>query len=182
MFHHSRTPCHHALSPAPWLTTHSACISARYVWYDQLESGQDNLVLSTCPSSRSPECWNETLHAKAISSVDLMSFLYREFVSYEKFNAAWAETARADSARDKHLAEDLLAEAVWAHDEAENVRSAVNEHLWVAEDDVYTAANLTKAAAGFQRVVSNKNCGCFCNGELVNDVAVVLPRCVRPTL
>merc|ERR1712048_1175658 len=27
------------------------------MWYDQMESGSDNLVTSTCPSKYSPWCW-----------------------------------------------------------------------------------------------------------------------------
>jgi hypothetical protein len=49
-----------------------------YVWYDQLESGEDNLVLSTCHSKRSP-CWDEKYHALAIASPDLMTFMFREW-------------------------------------------------------------------------------------------------------
>ena len=65
----------------------------------QLESGQDNLVLSTCPSVRSPDCWNETLHANAIASADVMAFLYREFTAFSKFSVAWAEIMEEESGK-----------------------------------------------------------------------------------
>ena len=65
----------------------------------KLESGQDNLVLSTCPSVRSPDCWNETLHANAIASADVMAFLYREFTAFSKFSVAWAEIMEEESGK-----------------------------------------------------------------------------------
>lgn len=48
-----------------------------YVWFDQLESGEDNLVISTCHSQRSKECWNSTEHSLVISAPDVMTFLHR---------------------------------------------------------------------------------------------------------
>ena len=135
------------------------------MWFDQLESGQDNLVLSTCPSDRSPECWNATLHAKAIASADVMTFLYREFKAFEKFNQAWAAASNGGASLDQYASVDvaqLAAQAQWAQDEAANVQRAVDKHLWVDDQHTYAAANLTIAAGGFERVVCPTIAGCSC--------------------
>ena len=63
-------------------------------WYNQLESGQDNLVLSTCASDRSPECWDPKLHELVLVSADLATFLYREFQAYALFCGKWARESR----------------------------------------------------------------------------------------
>lgn len=73
-----------------WKTDRKDNETGLYVWYNQLESGDDNLVISTCPSSYSP-CWNATIHEKAIASSDVMTFLYREFKAYANFLTSWGE-------------------------------------------------------------------------------------------
>ena len=62
-------------------------------WYNQLESGEDNLVLSTCPSDRSPECWDAALHELVIASADLATFLFREHTALASFCTRWAAAA-----------------------------------------------------------------------------------------
>ena len=116
------------------------------VWYNQLESGEDNLVLSTCPSSLSPDCWVEADDALAISAVDVMSFLYREQLAYAAFNDKWAaaETDPAAAAALRHTA------ATW-RSSARDVARATGR-LWDASSRTFVAYNVTAAASVKNRV------------------------------
>ena len=105
-------------------------------WYNQLESGQDNLPLSTCASSRSP-CWNPAFHELRLVSADLATFLYREFVAYGLFNKRWA----------KEMGDErgvYQKEYVRANEMAEKIKMAVNR--WLFDDSLgyYIALNRTE--------------------------------------
>ena len=110
-------------------------------WYNQLESGEDNLVLSTCPSDRSPECWDPALHELVIASADLATFLFREHTALASFCTRWA--AAPGTARDEKAA--LLARAAAATSAAAAISASVNEHLWSAQLGVYVALNTSTA-------------------------------------
>jgi hypothetical protein len=47
-----------------------------HVWYDQMESGADDLVYSDVASGHTPG-WTSEEHGFRISSPDIMTFLYR---------------------------------------------------------------------------------------------------------
>jgi alpha,alpha-trehalase len=97
-------------------------------WYNQLESGEDNLPLSTCASSRSFWCWNKAYHELKIVSADLSTFLYREYQAYSAFCDAWANHEESKRA--------LL--------EATKIKDALNKYLWKEEYGYYVALNTTK--------------------------------------
>ena len=59
-----------------------------YSWHDSMESGADNLVTWSCPSSRS-DCWSEASDGKSISSSDVMTQLAREHTAYAVFCEQW---------------------------------------------------------------------------------------------
>ena len=109
-------------------------------WYNQLESGQDNLPLSQCPSSRS-SCWNVTLHEMKLVSADVATFLYREYQAYSLFNQKWADEAEEDQQVRVYVKESKRAETM-----ANNIKQAMNEHLWDEELGYYVALNTSEAA------------------------------------
>ena len=109
-------------------------------WYNQLESGEDNLPLSTCASSRSFWCWNKAYHELKIVSADLSTFLYREYQAYSAFCKAWATHAIGDEARAAHFQESKRALL-----EATKIKDALNKYLWKEEYGYYVALNTTKS-------------------------------------
>lgn len=118
-----------------WETTARDPASGLHTWYDQLSSGADNLVLSTCPSHYST-CWTAA-DANTLAAPDLEAFLGREYQAYAKFLKAWAAAATAaDSAQ-------LLADAEQALQAAAAVQSAVNQHLWSDALGRYVGFNTT---------------------------------------
>ena len=125
-------------------------------WYNQLESGQDNLVLSTCASDRSPACWNPAVHELVLVSADLATFLYREFQAYSLFCGRWARAATKDDAESSHTTKYFLEEQAWAQNVASEIKAAVNEHLWDDDLGYYIALNTSAAAvqAGTTRVTA----------------------------
>lgn len=112
-------------------------------WYNQLESGEDNLVLSTCPSDRSPECWDAALHELVIASADLATFLFREHTALAAFATRWAADLPAASSPAEKAA--LLAIAAGAAADAAAIAVSANAHLWSAELGVYVALNTSSA-------------------------------------
>ena len=123
-------------------------------WYNQLESGQDNLVLSTCASDRSPECWDPNLHELVLVSADLATFLYREFEAYALFQAKWKGEALKSG--DSRAANWHYLEHTWALENAQKLKTAVNKHLWDDDLGYYIALNTSRAAikAGKTRVLA----------------------------
>ena len=107
-------------------------------WYNQLESGQDNLPLSSCASSRS-SCWNPKWHELVLVSADLGTFLYRELQSYALFLQAWGGSH---------------GERQWAKDHMASLADAMNTHLWDESLGFYTAWNTTKSDLQRHRVVN----------------------------
>ena len=62
-----------------------------FVWLSrqgQLETGADNLPVSECPSSYSPECWDAAADVDTLAGADVMTFLYRERQAYALFQHA----------------------------------------------------------------------------------------------
>eukprot|EP00946_MAST-07B_sp_MAST-7B-sp1_P002488 g2488.t1 len=123
-------------------------------WYNQLESGQDNLVLSTCASDRSPECWDPKLHELVLVSADLATFLYREFQAYTLFCGKWARESRHEE--ELELEQHYLNEQLWASDSAKEIKASLNKYLWDDDLGFYIALNTSKAAVqtGATRVVA----------------------------
>eukprot|EP01138_Halocafeteria_seosinensis_P002431 gb/GECG01002488.1/.p1 GENE.gb/GECG01002488.1/~~gb/GECG01002488.1/.p1 ORF type:complete len:419 (+),score=51.68 gb/GECG01002488.1/:1-1257(+) len=107
-----------------------------YVWYDQMESGADDLPISPIPSKHS-EGWNEQEHGLAISSTDVMVFLIREFEAFAAFCASWSNSGR--TANDKKSLEDDRANALqWASE----AKQALMEGLWDVEEREFIAYNV----------------------------------------
>lgn len=95
-----------------------------YTWHDQMESGADNLVLSTCPSPRSG-CWVDAC-ANSLAAPDVMTFLYREHLAFAKFLDEWGEDG-GDEEREK----------------AESIAKAMNDVLWNEDDGFHHAHNVS---------------------------------------
>jgi alpha,alpha-trehalase len=117
-------------------------------WYNQLESGQDNLPLSSCASNRS-SCWNATLHELVLVSADVATFLYREYQAYDLFNQKWAGEERArlhDGDGDGERLMSFTKESKRAQAMADDIKRAVNQHLWDEKSGYYIALNTSSAA------------------------------------
>ena len=113
------------------------------VWHDQLESGADDLVLSRCPSARSPECWSDA-QAFTLASVDATTLLLREHIAFARFVRAWGGP---DAERDA-AAHDARAAAL---------ARALDESLWDDARGHHVARNVSAAAAAARaRVIGAK--------------------------
>jgi alpha,alpha-trehalase len=110
-----------------WDRTRRDDATGLYVWFDQLESGEDNLVISTCHSVRSP-CWDPAIHSLVIAAPDLMTFLYREHQAYALFLKAWS----ADSNIGEEERAELADAALRSRGRADDIKKALNDHLWVS--------------------------------------------------
>ena len=126
-------------------------------WYNQLESGQDNLVLSTCASNRS-KCWDPALHEMVLVSADVATFLYREYQAYALFNGEWA--AQATETKQQQF---FLNEQKRATTKAVAIKAAVNLYLWNEERGYYIALNTSTAAinAGTTTITARTDVGWF---------------------
>jgi alpha,alpha-trehalase len=110
-------------------------------WYNQLESGQDNLVLSTCASNRS-KCWVPELHEMVLVSADVATFLYREYQAYSAFNLKWAKRFKNNTK--EHV--EYLSEVKRANQMAIAIKKSINQYLWNDELGYYIALNTSDAA------------------------------------
>lgn len=100
-----------------------------HAWHDQLETGADDLVYSTCPSAHSPECWSEA-QAYTLASPDLEVFIAREHIAYSLFLQSWAGAAwEGEAAEHRRL--------------AGRAADALNLYLWDAQVGMYQAYNLS---------------------------------------
>ena len=109
-----------------------------FTWHDQLQSGADNLVLSECPSYRSPECWNEKSDANTLASAELQTFLAREHIALSLFYEKWLETApssehqRLENQREKYAARSRNI-----------ISNNLETQLWNEEAMTYLAKNVS---------------------------------------
>jgi len=117
-------------------------VTGLYTWYDQLESGCDNLPVSLCPSKYSPECWSTTLDSNTLASSDVMTFLHRESAAYELFLQAW----KADGWT---VSESEMTEAS-ARTSA--IHDSMNTYLWNDSLGVYVAYNKSTRQPVLNRV------------------------------
>lgn len=108
-------------------------VTGLHQWHDQLESGQDNLVFSLCPSSYSPECWDEARDAFTLAAPDLEVWLLRELKAYSLFLTSWA----AEEA-DEGVAAGLRAKA-----------AAVERDMQLAAGNLDTYFLVDGTASGF---------------------------------
>lgn len=126
-------------------------------WHDQLETGADNLVLSECPSSYSPECWSDSI-AYSLSSPDIMTWLAREYKAYAGFLAAWQGLGGAHEHRQSH---GDRKQGLYAHEWSEErthallysrrLADAIHDHFWIWED-----AEQTRGYYGAYNVTTRK--------------------------
>jgi hypothetical protein len=100
-----------------------------HAWHDQLETGADNLVFSSCPSAYSPDCWAES-EAFTLSSPDIEVFLAREHEAYALFLQAWAGV-------------DWEAEAESHRAVVASITTAINTFLWDNNRGYYGGYNLS---------------------------------------
>lgn len=117
------------------------------MWHDQLETGCDDLVISTCPSKYSP-CWNPEWHELTISAPDLLTFLHREHMALAKFSQAWAASEAPGSPERLRLRRQGRAHL----DLAGGVRDKLNTMLWAGDLGHYVAYNTTAKARVTNRV------------------------------
>ncbi len=82
----------------------------------------------------------------SLAGADLMSFLYREYLSYANFLESWAMTA--DSAEQALL----LNEAVAVRSDADDVHKATDAYLWQDDLGYYLAYNTTARSLVTNRV------------------------------
>lgn len=99
-----------------------------HVWYDQMESGADDLVFSDVASAHTPG-WSEALHGLRVSSPDIMVFLVREHRALGLFLRRWAEA----SAEGVTAAVEAEIAAQDAH--VVELRRALNTYLWRWTDE-----------------------------------------------
>eukprot|EP00298_Acanthocystis_sp_HF-20_P001834 c12293_g1_i1.p1 GENE.c12293_g1_i1~~c12293_g1_i1.p1 ORF type:complete len:400 (-),score=160.07 c12293_g1_i1:26-1225(-) len=98
-----------------------------YVWYNQMESGADNLVLS--------DPVNDILD---VSSPDVMVFLYREHLAYSYFLTAWAKTAEDPQKT------EMIQEAAQHTQIAQLVKNAIFQYLWRDDLGYFCAYNVVE--------------------------------------
>lgn len=129
-------------------------------WYDQLESGADNMVTSQCPSPLS-QCWIAAADANTLASADMHVFLYREHRAYQLFLQHWAaaERRRADAGASLGGASRLRlrlrrweAEAARSRATAAEILAAMQRHLWSNATGCYGAYNTSTGEAVDNRV------------------------------
>ena len=107
-----------------------------YVWYDQMESGADDLPISEVPSKHT-DGWNEKDHGLSISSTDVMVFLIREFEAFYRFCSAWIDYPQL-SEQDKLTLENDKKDAKQS---ANKAKRALIETLWDEQEGVFIAYN-----------------------------------------
>lgn len=139
-----------------WDTQRTHAPTGLPLWHDQLESGCDNLVISTCPSSLSPECWNPKYHQLKISAPGLVTFLHREHTALAAFATAWAVQAAAEASASRAAANGLE-DASTSEEEvirlrnlasfhtarAHTLHKALDTYLWAPDLGHYTAWNIS---------------------------------------
>jgi neutral trehalase len=121
-----------------WDRTRRDEATGLYVWFDQLESGEDNLPISTCHSVRSP-CWDPAIHSLVIAAPDLMTFLYREHQAYALFLKAWSSDSTIGAEEQAELSDASRR----SYDRADDIKKALNDHLWAEDLGFYTSYNLS---------------------------------------
>eukprot|EP00299_Pterocystis_sp_00344_P008419 c3186_g1_i2.p1 GENE.c3186_g1_i2~~c3186_g1_i2.p1 ORF type:complete len:406 (-),score=71.88 c3186_g1_i2:29-1084(-) len=100
-----------------WDTQRRHSETGLYVWFDQMESGADNLVLSQ----------NETDQLNT-SAPDVMVFLFREHISFSRFLRAWAEEETEPTEKER-----LLDQAIQHESTAQAIKDAIFKWLWFPE-------------------------------------------------
>jgi hypothetical protein len=108
------------------------------VWHDQMESGADNCVLSTCPNHRSP-CWTDE-QAFTLASVDVMTFLQREHIAFALFSEAWAEEAASEEEAAVHRSAAVASRAA-----GDSLAHIMNEKLWRQDLGYHVAWNVSSS-------------------------------------
>ena len=110
-----------------------------YVWYDQMESGADDLVYSDVPSKHTPG-WTVDEHGLRVAAPDLQVLMHREFRAFALFLRRWAEAAGLPEPAEAEEFEGAARDAATAL-----------QHLWVWRDepagDGYFAAYDVRARA-----------------------------------
>jgi len=118
-----------------------------YVWYDQLESGADNLPISVCPSNLSADCWVTGISGLSVSASDVMTLLYREVISYSKFLESWAT-----SSRDSNQKAELISSALHYKIVAGDIVVSMIKYLWNDQNGLFDAYNVTSQEPVTNRV------------------------------
>lgn len=137
-----------------WQTTRRDPRTGLHVWHDQLETGCDDLVISTCPSPYSA-CWNPAWHQLTISAPDLLTFLHREHMAFAQFSRAWATAAAAEgpTAVVGRIEQARLERQAATHEGyAQTVADRLNDLLWAGDLGHYVAYNTTAQARVNSRV------------------------------
>ncbi|KAH3760752.1 glycogen debranching enzyme [Pelomyxa schiedti] len=107
-----------------WDRTRKHADTGLYVWYDQLETGADNLPTSECPSSYSTDCWVEDASGMSLASADIMMFIYREHVAYSLFQEHWGQATTSD-------------------EKLQSIKISLDRYLWDSSLGYYIAHNTT---------------------------------------
>jgi len=101
--------------------------SGLYVWFDQMESGADDLPYAEVPSKHTAT-WSEAAHAKAFSAPDVMVFLEREHTAFAHLLAALSGGA-GDAAAQAALEAEAGKHAAKARD----IAAITGPSLWHSE-------------------------------------------------
>jgi len=104
-----------------------------YTWWDQMESGADDLPLSEVPSAHTA-AWSAERHGNATASPDVHTFLVRERRAAAAFLREWAAAEADGGAKGA-----LLARAEAHAAAAEAVVAAMTARLWHWEPEAGAA-------------------------------------------
>ena len=105
-------------------------VTGLHVWYDQMESGADDLVYSPVASAHTPG-WTVEEHGYSLASPDLQTFLWMEHTAMALFCEAWGGGASSE----------LTAAAAQHRASAAAIKQSLNTHLWRWEDEAAGKGN-----------------------------------------
>ena len=112
-----------------------------YVWWDQMESGADDLPTTVVPSNHTPT-WDPDRDCLSLSAPDVMVFMHREHTAFARFLTAWAAAAAA--AGDATQAEAFTVEAATHSATAGKIEAALNAVMWSEELGHYVAYDVKR--------------------------------------
>jgi glycogen debranching enzyme len=110
-----------------WERERRDAASGLYTWYDQMESGADDLPYAEVPSKHTAS-WSAERHACAFSAPDLAVFLHREHSAFACLLEAWAGAAGGEEAGS---ASALAQEAGQHRAQAASLAQQAAAALWV---------------------------------------------------
>lgn len=123
--------------------------SSLHQWYNQLETGADNLVYSVCPSAYSPECWSDS-DVYTLSSPDIEIFLMREYIAYANFLEKWNNTNSPSTLT--VTPEDVLV----YRQEARMISDRIDQYMFIWENAEHSKGYYGAYNTSTQTVITNR--------------------------